>query len=119
MQGALCNVWLTAERFLWDVVDILQRKNPVACKLPFLPFLQKYHKPHMMLAVAMEHIHSGRDWFTMWISLLYWLTKKTPEGPEFIDGLSPPTWFKYVAVERKNDQAALDTLQTAPLLQSF
>ncbi|KAF9447699.1 hypothetical protein P691DRAFT_760523 [Macrolepiota fuliginosa MF-IS2] len=119
MHGALFSQWLTVDRFLWEVVEVLRKKNALVYKGPFSPFQWEYHKGHAMLAMAMDHIRSGRDWFAMWIGLLYWMTRKTLEGTEFVEGLCPPAWFKHLVMEWKDNQCVLDTIRTAALLQRW
>ncbi|KXN82717.1 hypothetical protein AN958_02230 [Leucoagaricus sp. SymC.cos] len=109
--------WNHIEEQLVLVVRALCHKNKFACSYPFAPQDWNYDAVHHSEEKAMEQIKNGRDWFAMWISLVYWMTRKTPQAASFVEGLTPPTWFIQLVLELPTQQATWDLVCTAPLLQ--
>ncbi|KAF9441228.1 hypothetical protein P691DRAFT_684646 [Macrolepiota fuliginosa MF-IS2] len=118
LPGPISTQWLTIDKLIWEIVEVLGRRNKLEYLRPFFPYRWNYSANHPTQEVAMDHIEAGRDWFGIWIGLLFWMTRKIPESEVFVEGLLPPIWFQQV-VQTKNNQAVLDSIRVAPLLQRF
>ncbi|KAF9439556.1 hypothetical protein P691DRAFT_690403, partial [Macrolepiota fuliginosa MF-IS2] len=116
--GSIAAQWLAIDKLIWEIVNILGGRNHLDYICPFFPYHWNYLASHPMQEIAMDHIEARRDWFGIWIGLLFWMMRKIPEDRGFTEGLSPLNWFKQV-VQTKNDQAILDSICVAPLLQRF
>ncbi|KXN92631.1 hypothetical protein AN958_02296 [Leucoagaricus sp. SymC.cos] len=117
LKKARISVWTCIEETLITVVHTLKKKNAFRCLMPFAPKEWKYDAVHHTEEAALMHIKNGRDWFAMWIGLLYWMTRKSINPASFVEGISAPTWFIQLVQELPLQQAIWDLVQTAPLLQ--
>ncbi|KXN89733.1 hypothetical protein AN958_05273 [Leucoagaricus sp. SymC.cos] len=115
LHGQLLEVWNVLDRLLCDTTKHLGEKNNLIYLRPFPPYGWRYNKSHATEGIALEHVKESRDWFAMWIGLLYWMTRKTSQG---VDGITPPTWY-IQAVEKLRKQREIDILRCTPLLHSF
>ncbi|KXN93408.1 hypothetical protein AN958_00327 [Leucoagaricus sp. SymC.cos] len=115
LHGQLLNVWNALDQLLCDVTKHLGEKNNLDYLRPFPPYCWKYHCAHSTEEAALEHVKESRDWFSIWIGLLYWMTRKTTRG---IEGITPPDWY-IQAVEKLRKQREIDVLRCTPLLHSF
>ncbi|KXN81192.1 hypothetical protein AN958_05881 [Leucoagaricus sp. SymC.cos] len=118
LGGGLSTSWKLTEQILLDIVRILEKSCDLIYLPPFAPREWKYHEAHPSFDTAMAHIKSGRDWFGLWIGLVYWLMRKTPEDPSFIEDISPPRWFIEVVRAFPKEQARWDMVRTAPIMQA-
>lgn len=117
LPGTICKKWLVVDKMLYDVVTYLGTKNHLIYTKPFPPHEWKYSSSHPTEEIANHCVKSGRDWFSMWIGLLYWMTSKTPEDDNFMEGLTPPRWFIQL-IQYTRKIAVVDSIRTAPLLQA-
>ncbi|KXN83754.1 Dolichyl pyrophosphate Glc1Man9GlcNAc2 alpha-1,3-glucosyltransferase [Leucoagaricus sp. SymC.cos] len=117
LNKARISVWTRIEETLTVVVRTLKKKNAFRCLMPFAPKEWKYDAVHHTEEAALMHIKNGRDWFAMWIGLLYWMTRKSINPASFVEGISAPTWFIQLVQELPLQQAIWDLVRTAPLLQ--
>ncbi|KAF7761001.1 hypothetical protein Agabi119p4_10410 [Agaricus bisporus var. burnettii] len=115
LYGPVCSRWRDAEKILTEVIDILANKSELIFLRPFLPSVWKYHEPHSTPDQARLAITKGRDWFAVLLGLLFWMTRKFPEDPKFIEGLMPPSWLVKVLVVHTM-HAAIDSIRLTPLL---
>ncbi|KXN86440.1 hypothetical protein AN958_10111 [Leucoagaricus sp. SymC.cos] len=117
LNKAWISVWTCIEETLITVVHTLKKKNAFRCLMPFAPEEWKYDAIHHTEEAALMHIKNGRDWFAMWIGLLYWMTRKSINPASFVEGISAPTWFIQLVQELPLQQAIWDLVWTVPLLQ--
>ncbi|KAF7771104.1 hypothetical protein Agabi119p4_7078 [Agaricus bisporus var. burnettii] len=118
LAGFVADEWLNIEAMLRETCDILQNTYSLRYKLPFPPRRWDYHKQYTTFGEAMKHVAHGRDWFAMWIGLLYWSSRKVPNGPLFAEGLTPPDWFWTIVIKRM-DRRRIDAIRTSQLLQNW
>ncbi|KXN81996.1 hypothetical protein AN958_03204 [Leucoagaricus sp. SymC.cos] len=117
LNKAWISVWTYIKETLTIVVRTLKKKNTFRCLMPFAPEKWKHDAIHHTEEAALMHIKNGRDWFAMWIGLLYWMTRKSINPASFVEGISAPTWFIQLVQELPLQQAIWDLVWTAPLLQ--
>lgn len=101
--------WLEIDLMLWETCEIIRDAYKLRYAVPFPPRRWHYHKTYSTWSIAMEHITNGRDWFAMWLRLLYWSMRKIPNGPDFAEGLTPPDWFRTIVMKRSNSIHDMNT----------
>ncbi|XP_006464140.1 hypothetical protein AGABI2DRAFT_145251 [Agaricus bisporus var. bisporus H97] len=113
--------WLEIDYMLWETCEILRDSYKLQYALPFPPRRWLYHKKFPTWTSAMDYITKSRDWYAMWIGLLYWSTRKIPNGPAFAEGKEPPEWFSTVVRKRSNkvNGTYVDAIRTSQLLQNW
>ncbi|KAJ3558876.1 hypothetical protein NP233_g11409 [Leucocoprinus birnbaumii] len=108
--------WNEAEKLLTRAVDHLSKENRLNYLKPFPPGDWEYGSTFASHQDALKHVEEGRNWFAMWLGLLYWLVRRTPEGEGYIEGLKPEAWV-VLLIRYTLKQKEVDLLRLNPLLQ--
>ncbi|KAJ3553571.1 hypothetical protein NP233_g12613 [Leucocoprinus birnbaumii] len=108
--------WDEAEKLLVKASQHLSKENKLSYVKPFQPSAWGYSDTFSSHQEALRHIEEGRDWFAMWLGILYWLVRRTPEGEGYIEGLKPKTWV-IMLIRYTLKQREVDLLRLNPLLQ--
>lgn len=114
MPPYLVTEWVELDELLAKITKDLAKKYQLPVWWPHSPSHSSYHKPHPTQREAQDKAALGRDWFGLWIGLLFWMTRKIPD-PKFIENITAPIWFSH-AVILGFRQTLWDGLRTAPLL---
>ncbi|KAJ3554566.1 hypothetical protein NP233_g12395 [Leucocoprinus birnbaumii] len=106
--------WSKAEKLLVKATDHLSKENKLCYAKPFLPSAWGYSNTFASHREALRHIEEGQDWFAMWLGVLYWLVRRTPEGEGCVEGLKPETWvimlIRYTLQQREVNLLCLNLL---------
>jgi hypothetical protein len=107
--------WIKAEDLLCDVARILTHRNNFQYSPPCRPNTWSYDKIHFTYDIAEHNLGNAREWFAIWIGLLYWLTRKVVESSSFREGQTPPQWYIQV-IQGCKERSTWDIVRTMPML---
>ncbi|KAF7761921.1 hypothetical protein Agabi119p4_9913 [Agaricus bisporus var. burnettii] len=113
------NRWLAVENLIREVLQLLSRRYNIQYLEPYSTRKWGYTNGHPTEAQMWSFVHQGRDWFAMWIALLYWMLKIIPEDLKYIEGVCPTEWYRVLVKWDKARIGAWESLRCAPLLQRF
>jgi hypothetical protein len=111
------NNWYVVERLIREVLRILSHCYNIQFFEPYSMTKWAYTAPHPTEKQTWYHTHQGRDWFAMWIVLLYWMLKVMPKDSQYIKGICPTEWYRVLLTWDKTCVGAWESLCCAPLLQ--
>jgi hypothetical protein len=113
------NRWLAVETLIREVLGILSCRYSIQYLEPYSTRKWGYTNGHPTEAETWKFAHQGRDWFAMWIAVLYWMLKTMPEDPKYLEGICPTAWYKVLVMWDKSRISVWESLRCAPLLQRF
>jgi hypothetical protein len=113
------NSWLAVENIIREVLRMFSRRFNIQYLEPYSTRKWGYTNAYPTQAETWKFAHQGRDWFAIWIALLYWLLKIIPEDPKYLEGISPTAWYKVLVTWDKSRISMWESLCCAPLLQCF